>query len=345
MSTPEIAVEFDDRPDEYLVLSKGQGYEGWFPRDEISLIASPSGMGKTTWGLEMLTSIEKRQPIFGHNVNGGYAFGILLHDRSQGSFRRTLKRMGLSKEDRAQLLRRIKHVSVHGKDACKLFLEEFGRLVAANPQLKVWFIEGLDFCVYKATDKAEVSVLLDGLQQIAESYGLFIIGTVGSPKQKIKDRYALCRDNIYGTEAWGRKTETVIILQLSDPNDNNSARVCDVLVRQGRNEQYDLEFNEGKLVEVVPVPLTEADVRPEPKLSEIMVPFEQYVGTLKAGDLLSWTDAGMARSSFYKAAASSQLVYQKNDGNYLQAELSKIGCLRVDVDGSVGVYASVHVYA
>jgi hypothetical protein len=126
------------------------------------------------------------------------------------------------------------------------------KILEDNP-VKVLVIEGLDMWVPggKISDLQVVSELMDQLQYIADWKHISIIGTLGSPKTKAKDGYALQRDQILGSVAWGRKSETVVVMSLHDPSDPKSPRDVWILPRNEAPEKFTLGFGgDGRLTEV-----------------------------------------------------------------------------------------------
>jgi hypothetical protein len=58
---------------------------------EVSLVAGPSGAGKTTWLLQFILALRRGEQFFGRKTNPRpYAF--LLFDRSENGLKRTCRR-------------------------------------------------------------------------------------------------------------------------------------------------------------------------------------------------------------------------------------------------------------
>ena len=94
-----------------------------------------------------------------------------------------------------------------------------------------------------------VSRNLKELQRVAQHYHVAIIGSVGCPKMKAKDRYVSLRDTVFGSAAWGRKVETIVALQKSEGRDTDEKTVLTILPRNAKHEEYTLQFERGRLVE------------------------------------------------------------------------------------------------
>ena len=85
------------------------------------------------------------------------------------------------------------------------------------------------------------------MQRIAIRHNVAVLGTVGSPKQRGKDKY-FGRDALFGSSALARKVETVVLLELHNADDPNSVRRCTVLPRNGRAERLYFEWQHNGLV-------------------------------------------------------------------------------------------------
>jgi hypothetical protein len=114
------------------------------------------------------------------------------------------------------------------------------------------FIEGLDLATEDAGKMEAVSRTLKSLLHVAQHFHVAIIGSVGCPKMKPKDRYASLRDTVFGSAAWARKVETIMTLQKSEGHDTDEKTVLTVLQRNAKHETYTLKFEGGRLVEAPP---------------------------------------------------------------------------------------------
>jgi hypothetical protein len=84
------------------------------------------------------------------------------------------------------------------------------------------------------------------LQKVAEHYHVAIIGSTGSPKQKSKDRYIGLRDQVIGTSVWGRKTETIVVLQKENGKETDDVTIMTVLPRNDKPEVFNLVWDRGR---------------------------------------------------------------------------------------------------
>jgi hypothetical protein len=181
--------------------------------------------------------------VFGHTTNG-LPYLLVLEDRSEASLRRTFKRMRLDIEKTPYRLldRKDKSLSQAIADI----------LDTTEPTPAVLFIEGLDLATEDAGKMEAVSRTLKSLQRVAQHYHVAIIGSVGCPKMKPKDRYVSLRDTVFGSAAWGRKVETIMALQKSEGRDTDEKTVLTILPRNAKHEVHTLKFEGGRLVEAPP---------------------------------------------------------------------------------------------
>jgi hypothetical protein len=87
---------------------------------------------------------------------------------------------------------------------------------------------------------------MGGLMRIARHYHLAIIGSLGSSKLKKGEEWTAKRSALIGTQAWGRRAETILVME----GEGDDPRWLTVLSRNGRSERYEFVFNDlGQLVE------------------------------------------------------------------------------------------------
>ena len=122
----------------------------------------------------------------------------------------------------------------------------------------MWFIEGLDLWVPDINKMESVAPVLDSLQRVATRNDVCVIGSVGSPKQKGKDRY-FGRDAFFGSAALARKADTMVSIEWTDPEDTNSARSYSIMPRNGPSERLYKEWRDHGL-HLVDKPEPKSDV-------------------------------------------------------------------------------------
>jgi hypothetical protein len=229
----------DDSPTEYLIEPQPGEDEGWFPKGEVSLVGGSSGAGKTYFVVVVVEKIRRGEDVFGH-VAKPRDYRVLLHDRSTKAMRRTIRALRLPAEATERLIRltpaQQKLPPAEILDAC----------IELHPGVEIWFVEGLDLWIPNMNDMESVSQVMDSLQRVAGRRDVCVLGSVGSPKQKGKDRY-FGRDAFFGSSALARKTETMVLIDWTDPEDTNSARSYSIMPRNGSAERLYMEWREHEL--------------------------------------------------------------------------------------------------
>lgn len=286
---PEETFE-EDGETEYLVNplveeNATQVHEGWFPKGEVSLIGGASGAGKTSWGMPILEKIRLAEDVYGHTCKSR-DYRVLLHDRSKKAMHRTIKALHLSREAIQRVVRLTPAQQQLKPD------EILDAAIDKNPGVEVWFIEGLDLWIRDMNKMEVVSPIIDGLQRIATRRDIAVIGTVGAPKQKGKDRY-YGRDSLFGSSSLARKVETVVLMELHDQEDSNSVRRCTVLPRNGRAETLYFEWRlEGLMLTSKP-----DDVPENTAMHRMTV---NVFAAFKPGEPITYQEALGPSSTFYK---------------------------------------------
>lgn len=236
-----------EKPDFIVPPHEGtKGVDGWFVRGEVSLVVGSSGSGKSTIMYQLLEQLRQGEPFFKHPA-AQIDYRILSHDRSLRAFNRTARRLQLSPEAQNRVVF-LDHEQrrEHPANTLMWFLKQC-ETNGSVPDLV--FIEGMDMWVPNAdvNNFNVVQEFLTALIDVATTWNVAIVGSVGSPKQKAKDKYTLQRDQVLGTIAWGRKAETIVYLELSDPEDPNSPRRMTALLRNGPAERFNLAWVDGRL--------------------------------------------------------------------------------------------------
>jgi hypothetical protein len=148
---------------------------------------------------------------------------------------------------------------------------------------------------------------------------------MGSPKQKSKEGKYSGRDSIFGSVAFGRKAETVVLFELHDKEDAASVRVCTVLLRCAAPEKFFLKWGNAGL-ELTDEPSTEeTKQRGQPSKENLL---RMNLKTkFKAGERIAYSeDLGVSAKTFYSylemwfAAGASWL--EKDAGRYVMGSMS-----------------------
>ena len=213
--------------------------DGWFPLGSPSLVGGSSGTNKSTLMLQLLYAQKRGEDFLGHTTNGRPHLTIMA-DRGESSHRRTVDRVGLTEAD-------IPTKFLGVSTGLAALQEIVNRIEESDPLPQIVFIEGVDVLVEDANKKQFVAPFLSGLQKIAHHYHLAIVGSTGAPKAKVGEGYIAKRDNISGTEAWARLSETVMLLQYPQGMDTKSERELSVLLRNAPPESFAMVLRNGRV--------------------------------------------------------------------------------------------------
>jgi hypothetical protein len=221
-------------------------FDGWFPRGRTSIIAGSSGAGKTTLFVDLLKTQRERGTFLGH-VGAGLPFLMVCADRGALSNQETLMRMGIEPGTFP-----IEYIPVcWGHEAIQAILEK----IEEQPTLPaVVFVEGGDTLIEDAAKTQVVAPFVNVLTKVAEHYHIAIILSLGAPKSKAGEQHTLKRDRIFGSQIWGRLTETVALMS-HDGDGSNGVRELQIEHRNAATEKFKLQFlSNGRLAEVVVSP-------------------------------------------------------------------------------------------
>jgi len=238
---------------DYLILPKpGEtGKEGYFPRNEVSFIAGPSGGGKSTLKEQLDDAFRKRELFFGRPVCP-HKTATLSYDRSAGGIRRTAKRMNLDDSE----LNYYRPTRGERRLSPRVMIEKLRERYANFADAEVWFIEGADMRVPegKIHDITAVGDYVAEFQYLAEEHGLWIVPIIGAPKSKKNDQYMSPRERLIGSGGWGRTGESIIFIEKAAPdNVNDATRLITLMPRNSADEVIRATFDsKGRLVEIAP---------------------------------------------------------------------------------------------
>ncbi len=239
------AYEKGREPEGDYVIGPAEGQQdGWFPLGDISLIGGASGTGKTTLLFEMLYAQKQGWEFLGHKSKGR-PFHVLAYDRGENAFKRTLNRLGRSRED----IPTTELPLAFGLEAVQNIVNQIETM---DPRPAVVYIEGMDMLLDDTNKKSVVAPFMREMQNVAAHFHIALVGSLGAPKAKKGEDYAAKRDHLSGSEAWGRNCETVAVIEFAEDDDGtNSRRLLTVLPRNAKAEKFIMEFDEhGRLVPV-----------------------------------------------------------------------------------------------
>lgn len=238
---------------EHVLRAKpAQPYSGWFMRGGVHLVAGSSGAGKTTLMLDVLQRQARGELVLGH-VGARLDFLVVFADRGKVSNDETLERMRITPGSLS-----VRHVPPvpHGMQSVAAIL---AAIEAQEDLPAAVFVEGADLLVEDASKPQTVAPFMGALRQIAERYALAIALSVGAPKAKPHEQYALKRDQVFGSQSWARLANDVLVLSITGDG-TVPTRDLVVLHRNAGAETFHLAFADGRLVEAEVPQATETDL-------------------------------------------------------------------------------------
>ncbi|MFZ0139426.1 MAG: hypothetical protein WAK89_20340 [Candidatus Sulfotelmatobacter sp.] len=299
----------DDGMDEYVVNAKSEDHEGWFPKGDISLAGGSSGTGKTYWMLTVLEKVRTGADVWGHSAKPR-DYRVLMLDRGAKAMRRTLDRMRLPPEAKQRVIRVTSAQHAAGPVAVMTAATE------REPGAEVWFVEGLDLWIKEANKMSEVAGVLDELQRLATRRNIAIIASIGSSKQKTAEgkdtEQYRGRETLFGSVAWGRKAETVVLISKTDndPLHDDCPRQYSILVRNGRAEHFWMSCAAGVLQMVDRPAPREREYKGPPSKGGLLE--RNVLAKFKPGERILYSpELGVSEKTYYawvKAAAKDGFV-------------------------------------
>jgi hypothetical protein len=228
-----------------FVLAPAPGqFEGAFALGSVHLLIGSSGAGKTTFGIQMLQAQGRGEEFLGR-ASYRRQFMVVMQDRSEFELERTFKRMGIDKDA-------LPYYAVTVEESTMdpgAVLQQLYERAPENYKPEIFFAEGLDMWAPDAVDMKSVVPVLGHLSEFAKHNHVAVIGTVGSPKSKPKERYQAPRDRAFGSAAWARRTDTILDISV---NEETQERTVSLLLRNAKPQSFKMTFRNGLLEMVTP---------------------------------------------------------------------------------------------
>jgi Bifunctional DNA primase/polymerase, N-terminal/AAA domain len=285
LETPAADVP-ESKAFQFVLAPLGEEIEGPFALRSVSLIAGSSGSAKSTWAYDMLAKQQRGEMVLGRKSYGRKAL-VIMHDRSEDELERTFRRMGIKVSE-------FPFVTITAAEEKKSPAEVVHSYMKdRKPVPEVVLIEGLDMWARQAGNMEVATDIMRNLRDVAQHYNVAIVGTVGCPKQKPKEKYALARDKVFGSQAWGRRADTIIVFAEYTEPDRKGHQAGDrdvhVLLRNAPEQRVTMRFQNGLLVEVKTLPVefnTEAE-----EVDTLRKQFERWVGNLESFTMADASEA------------------------------------------------------
>jgi hypothetical protein len=264
--------------------------------------------------MAVLEKVRLGSDVWGHKSTAR-DYRVLMMDRGAKAMRRTLQKMKLPPEAVQRIIRVTSRQQAMGP------VEVMNEATQRDPGAEAWFIEGLDLWLKESGKMGEVAPALDELQRIATRMNVAIIASVGAPKQKSMEdkdteRYR-GRDALFGSVAWGRKSETIVLISKTDedPLHDDCPRQYSVLVRNGRSEHFWMGFNGAELC-MVDRPGPKAKIGPPSKTDVLK---QNVLARFKPGERIRFTPGlGVSLKTYYNwlAKAVAEGLIEQREGAY-----------------------------
>jgi AAA domain len=147
--------------------------EGVFPENEVHVISGPSGSGKSSWLFKFIDRWQRESDVFGRKTHWK-PYCIISNDRSKASIMRTLERLKLNPRQF-----NVQETITAPKNDNRAIIE---KIHAANPLLKVVFLEGLHSGLQDSNAYEKVASHMRGLNALCQKLDITIIATTHTAK-------------------------------------------------------------------------------------------------------------------------------------------------------------------
>jgi RecA-family ATPase len=207
--------------------------ETLLPACELSLLAGPSGAGKSRWLFDTILDWQHGIPILGHKSNPT-PWLYVSSDRSEASVKRTFEDMEIDPEEIPLLPAWDMEIGFEA------ILDEIQQ---RRPGLAV--IESFGSFVDPPANSNCVKKYIQRSARFMRQTGTTIWGVMESPKLKPYERYENPRQRISGAAAWGHFSETIFLLEPSNPKlPQDPGRTIYICPRNGSGMTLDMVFDE-----------------------------------------------------------------------------------------------------
>jgi energy-coupling factor transporter ATP-binding protein EcfA2 len=232
-SLPDMAIEDPDK----------SYFEGLFPKGGIHLIGGPSGSGKTTLVFQMYRALTS-PPGSPHSTFLGRttypaAWAYISGDRTAAKVLETQNRIGVSFK-----VFSLVDEKLVGEDLLTRVFPRLPRFYGYRPNFV--YIDGFtalcpngDINNYKT-----VALWLAALQRFCEQKNLTLLGACHCTKTKQGEKFLNPRQRIAGSVAWAGFSDTVVIIEPPENDQNGNLRQVSLLPRNSAAQIVNMKFNE-----------------------------------------------------------------------------------------------------
>jgi AAA domain len=208
------------------------------PANFVHLLAGASGSGKSTLGFQLLEALNSGGDFMGYPVKPR-EWAYITADRMEDSIDMTQERMGMT----------FKAFSIAEHDLTNRSLTD-----AVFPMLtkfygykpKFIYIDGFTGLCPDGNSNAywPVALWIISLQKYCNRHKITILGAVHCTKSKEGQVFTKPREKILGSAAWGAFTETVLLIEQNEGENEKDKRHLHILPRNGTEDDLLLTFGE-----------------------------------------------------------------------------------------------------
>jgi len=257
-------------PEEWLV-------ERILPAGELHIIGGPSGGGKTTLIMQLVTDWAAGRSVFGY-ASHPRPFVYISLDRNEKSLRRTLQRCGVDPDTFPYICPLSTTNPILGfKDLIDNFVKpRFPEVLAGG----VIIIEGITTLMPgsgKANDYTATFKFFSWLSAYCSETGISLLGVMHSPKMKESERYLNPRQRLMHSVAIGAIAETIILSEPSFESPIKLDRIVTVLPRNAPEQEFHMRLDEHGMHQPAPDP-----EKPKSELKASQK-FDLYIAGLDVG--------------------------------------------------------------
>lgn len=177
--------------------------ENILPKNEVHLIAGPSGAGKTRLLFQELINWQQKQEFLDFKCQPFPETMYLGCDRSNASISETLSNFPDLN---------IRWRSIRGKGS------SMAGIVDSYPEVKLFIIDGISTLVQDHNSYGSIQTFLCNTGELCTNRSITILGSLHSPKTKQNEKYLNPRQRVSGSVAWAAFTETVFVLEPLNPD-------------------------------------------------------------------------------------------------------------------------------
>jgi AAA domain len=237
-------------PEEWLV-------EQILPAGEFHVIGGPSGGGKTTLIMQLVTDWTAGRPVFGYS-SYPRPFVYVSLDRGEKSLRRTLRRCGIDPDTFPYVCPLSTTKPVLGfQDLVEHFIKpRFPEVIAAGGVIIIEGVTTLMPGAGKANDYTATFKFFSYLSAFCSETGISIIGVMHSPKMRESERYLNPRQRLMHSVAIGAIAETIILSEPSFESPIKLDRIVTVLPRNAPEQEFRMRLDENGMHQ----PATEPEI-------------------------------------------------------------------------------------